>query len=504
MTPVTSIPETLIFLAAGAMAASLLWFLLWRHQRQMFEARLQAQEQQFEQNQALTQGLSERELEQLQRELQAKQAELLQTEADVEKHHQQCQQLQQQAQQLSSAQDVLQEKLSQRDSQIEELQQKREAYEALLVEHNTLRTKAEADQEHMAQQLQLLNESKQQLTKEFELLANRIFEEKQQAFSRQSQTTIDASVNPLKEQIKDFRKKVEDVYGKEAAERNQLVGQIAELQKQTSKIGEDALNLANAIKGDNKAQGNWGEVILERLLEESGLQKGREYDVQVSLTSEEGSRRNPDVIIRLPENKDIVIDSKVSLVHYEKYYGAETAEEKAEFVKQHVASLRTHIKQLGAKSYEDLEGLRTLDFVFLFVPVEAAFMLALQEEPGLFREAYDKHIVLVSPTTLLATLRTVENIWRYEKQNKNAEEIARQAGGLYDQFVLLITAFEDIGKQLDKAQMAYDVTQKRLANGRGNLIGRVEKLRKLGAKTKKQLAQVEDDLETLPETIDEE
>ncbi|GAA5316641.1 MAG: DNA recombination protein RmuC [Candidatus Pelagadaptatus aseana] len=513
MTPLTSIPDTLIFLSGGVLATSLVWFLIWRHQKQLFEARFTSQQQQFEQDMALTKGLSERELEQLQGQLQQSQAQLSEQTSQIEQYQQDTRQLQQQCQQLIAAEQVLQESLKHRDSQLDELKQKREAYEALLAEHNSLRAKAEAEQEHMAKQLQLLNESKQQLGKEFEVLANRIFEEKQQAFSRQSQSTIDASVNPLKEQLKDFRKKVEDVYGKEAAERNQLVGQIAELQKQTSKIGEDALNLANAIKGDNKAQGNWGEVILERLLEESGLQKGREYDVQVSLKSEEGARRNPDVIIRLPENKDIVIDSKVSLVHYEKYYGADSEPEKSDFLKQHVNSLRTHIKQLGAKSYEDLEGLRTLDFVFLFVPVEAAFMLALQEDPGLFREAYDKHIVLVSPTTLLATLRTVENIWRYEKQNKNAEEIARQAGGLYDQFVLLIAAFEDIGKQLDKAQVAYDLTQKRLANGRGNLIGRVEKLRKLGAKTKKQLAQAADNQDAeeltgsvgvLPETVDDE
>jgi DNA recombination protein RmuC len=379
--------------------------------------------------------------------------------------------------------------------QIEELQIQRSQYDLLKTDHAVLQARTESQQESLNAQLQNLTEAKQQLTKEFELVANRIFEDKQKSFSAHSKTTLDASVNPLREQLQEFRKKVEDVYGKEAAERNQLVGQITELQKQTQKIGADALNLANAIKGDNKAQGNWGEVILERLLEESGLQKGREYDVQVSLTSEDGRRRNPDVIIRLPEKKDIIIDSKVSLVSYERYYSCEDMTQKKEYLKQHVVSLRSHIKQLSLKSYENLEGIRTLDFVFIFIPVEAAFMLALQEEPGLFKEAYDKHIVLVSPTTLLATLRTVENIWRYEKQNKNAEEIARQAGGLYDQFVLMVDSLDDIGKQINKANIAYETAQKRLSTGKGNLLKRVEDLRTLGAKTKRQLP--EDKLEGL-------
>ncbi len=371
---------------------------------------------------------------------------------------------------------------------IQELQVEQKEHDQLKVAFAELKAKSEAQQDNLTAQLNNLSETKNQLSKEFELVANRIFDSKQKTFTEQSKTTLDASVNPLKEQLQEFRKKVEDVYGKEAAERNQLVGQITELQKQTSKIGADALNLANAIKGDNKAQGNWGEVILERLLEESGLQKGREYDLQVSLKNEDGGRRNPDVIIRLPEQKDIVIDSKVSLVHYERYFSSDNDVERADLLKQHVASLRNHIKQLSLKSYEDLEGIRTLDFVFIFIPVEAAFMLALQTEPGLFKEAYDKHIVLVSPTTLLATLRTVENIWRYEKQNKNAEEIARQAGGLYDQFVLMVDSLDEIGKQISKTNTAYDTAQKRLSTGKGNLLKRVEDLRTLGAKTKRQLS----------------
>ncbi|MGH1371598.1 MAG: DNA recombination protein RmuC [Cellvibrionaceae bacterium] len=351
-----------------------------------------------------------------------------------------------------------------------------------------------AEKVALEDKLVLLKEAREQLNGEFKVLANKIFDEKQRQFTEQSQTALQASVDPLKAQIESFRKKVEDAYDKENAERNKLVGSIAELQKQTLQIGQDAINLTQALKGDNKAQGNWGEVILERLLEESGLQKGREYEVQVALKDEEGHRRNPDVILRLPEGKDIVIDSKVSLIHYERSVSAVDDSECDSAIKQHVASVRTHIQQLSSKSYEKLEGIRSLDFVFLFVPVEAAFMAALQKDPALFQEAYSKHIVLVSPTTLLASLRTVENIWRYEKQNRNAEEIAKQAGGLHDQFVLLFESFEDIGKQLDKANTAYETTRKRWVSGRGNLMRRVDGLRELGAKTKKriELSAVED------------
>lgn len=354
-------------------------------------------------------------------------------------------------------------------------------------ENARLQTALEQQSLRMNEQIKLLTEAKAALVQEFENTANRIFEDKSQKFSDRSKESLELTLNPLKQQLSDFRKRVDEVYGQEAAERNRLVGQITELQKQTQKISQDAVNLTNALKGDNKAQGNWGEVVLERLLEESGLQKGREYETQLAFKNEAGNRRNPDVIIRLPEHKDIIIDAKVSLVDYERYCASEDSDEKKRHLKAHIQSMRSHISGLSFKDYEKLEGVRTLDFIFIFVPVEAAFMLALQEEPSLFREAYDKHIILVSPTTLLATLRTVENIWRYEKQNKNAERIAQQAGGLYDQFCLLLEAFDEVGKAIGRSQDAYTKAQGRLAGGRGNLIKRVEEIRKLGAKTKKQL-----------------
>lgn len=354
-------------------------------------------------------------------------------------------------------------------------------------EISRLTTALEQQQKRMEEQLKLMTDARAQLVQQFEHAASKIFDDKQQRFSHQSRETLEATLNPLKQQLSDFRKRVDEVYGQETADRNRLVGQISELQKQTRQISQDAINLTQALKGGSKAQGNWGEVVLERLLEQSGLQKGREYETQVSLVSEAGGRRNPDVIVRLPENKDIVIDAKVSLVDYERYCSEESEPARALHLKAHIQSLRNHINGLSFKDYENLPGLRTLDFVFIFVPVEAAFMLALQEEPGLFREAYDKHIILVSPTTLLATLRTVENIWRYEKQNRNAEKIATQAGALLDKFVMLVTAMDDVGKSIGRTQDAYDKVRAHLSTGRGNLIKRAEDIRKLGAKTKKQL-----------------
>lgn len=338
----------------------------------------------------------------------------------------------------------------------------------------------------LAEQRQMLEQTRKSMAEQFENLANRIFEEKQQAFVRRSEDSLRKSLDPLERQLGDFRKRVEHVYDRENAERNSLVGQIKALREQTQRISDEALNLTSALKGDRKIQGNWGEVVLERLLEESGLQKGREYETQVSIT-QDGRRRQPDVIVRLPEDKDLIIDSKVSLVDYERYASAETDEERTQALKQHVTSLRAHITGLNKKAYEQLEGVRTLDFVFIFVPIEAAYMLAMQADPELFRFAYERQIVLVSPTSLMATLRTVENIWRYEKQNKNAEKIADEAGRLHDQFALVLESLDELGSRIRQADEAYQQTYKRLATGRGNAVKRIDSLRKLGAKTRKQI-----------------
>lgn len=346
-------------------------------------------------------------------------------------------------------------------------------------------------------QLKLLQDAKLTLGQEFENLANRIFEDKQAKFSLQNKEALEVTLSPLRRDIGDFRKQVENAYDKENADRNKLAGQISELQKQTLQISADAVSLANALRGDNKAQGNWGEFVLEKLLEDSGLSNGREYDTQVALKDESGKRRNPDVIVHLPEGRDIVIDAKVSLVDYERYFHAEDEETKAQCLRQHLSSLRAHVKGLSGKDYESLEGVNSLDFVLIFVPVEAAFMVALDHDPEMMRDAYDRGIILVSPSTLMVTLRTIKNLWRYADQNRNAQLIADKAGALYDQFVLYVEALDDVGKHLDKSKDAWDTARKRLTGGRGNLVRRTEELKKLGAKTKKSLP---DDLQLMDDS----
>jgi DNA recombination protein RmuC len=351
-----------------------------------------------------------------------------------------------------------------------------------------LEEKLSSQQSSFEAQLKLVQDAKQSLSQEFENLANRIFDDKQSKFSEQSKQALETSLSPLRRDLGDFRKQVSTAYDKENADRNRLAGQIGELQKQTMQISADAVNLANALKGDNKQQGNWGEFVLEKLLEDSGLSKGREYETQVALKDEEGKRRNPDVIIRLPEGKDIIIDAKTSLLDYERYFNAKSDQDKQEFLKNHLNSLRAHIKGLDIKNYQKLETINSLDFVLIFIPVESAFMLALENDPDIMRVASDSRIFLVSPSTLMVTLRTIKNLWRYADQNINAQHIAEKAGKLYDHFVLHIEALEDIGKHLDKSKDAYDTAFKRLSTGKGNLVKRSEELKTLGAKTKKALA----------------
>ena len=360
-------------------------------------------------------------------------------------------------------------------------------YAELLSTNRVLEEKLSNQQSQYEAQLKLLQDAKENLSQEFENLANRIFDDKQAKFSAQSKEALEVSLSPLRRDIGDFRKQVETVYDKENADRNKLVGHITELQKQTMQISADAVSLANALRGDNKAQGNWGEFVLEKLLEDSGLSKGREYDTQVALKDEDGKRRNPDVIIHLPEGRDIIIDAKVSLVDYERYFHAEEEDVKQQCLKQHLSSLGAHIKGLSIKDYESLEGVNSLDFVLIFIPVEAAFMVALDRAPEIMRDAYDRGIILVSPSTLMVTLRTIKNLWRYADQNRNAQVIADKAGALYDQFVLYVEALEDVGRHLDKSKEVWGTAHKRLVSGRGNLVRRTEELKKLGAKAKKAL-----------------
>lgn len=335
---------------------------------------------------------------------------------------------------------------------------------------------------------QALDAAKTQLTHEFERLSSKIFEDREQKFQTASKDMLQNALSPVASQLQAFKQRVDQAHDRESAERNSLIGKITELQNQTLKVGEDANNLARALKGDNKAQGNWGELILERLLEDSGLQKGREYSTQQSFNDADGKLKLPDFILHLPSQKDIIIDSKVSLLAYDSYCNANSSADEAKYTKALIASIRTHIQQLSKKNYEHLEGVHSLEFVFLFIPVEPAYFLALQQAPELCKEAFEQQVVLTSPTTLLASLKTVQSLWRSERQNKNAERIAREAGALYDQFVLFLTSLDELGRNLDKSCEAYSQARKRLSEGRGNLVKRTQDLQKLGAKTKKHIA----------------
>ncbi|MEJ2137047.1 MAG: DNA recombination protein RmuC [Desulfofustis sp.] len=333
--------------------------------------------------------------------------------------------------------------------------------------------------------IETLEQTENRLNTSFENLANRIFDEKHLKFNEQSKTSVEALLSPMRQQLGEFRKRVDEVYDNENRQRATLTAEINQLKNLNERISTDALNLTNALKGDSKVRGNWGEVQLELLLEESGLKKGREYEVQMSLKDEGGKRFQPDAIVHLPESKDIVIDSKVSLVAYEAYHSAETDEEKARHLKEHLASIRTHIKQLSNKNYDELIGVRSLDLIIMFVPIEPALLLALEHEPGLYNEAFHQQIVLVSPTLLMATLQIIHNIWRYEHQNRNAVTIAEEAGKMYDHFVRFIEALDNVGSHLDKATESFTQAKKRLVDGRGNLISRTQTLQDLGAKAKK-------------------
>jgi len=337
------------------------------------------------------------------------------------------------------------------------------------------------------EKLQLVKSASEKMTAEFNNLANRIFEEKTERLLQTNKSSLESTLSPLKSQLSDFRKKVEDVYDKETRDRVSLRLELEQLKNLNTQLSQDAINLTRALKGDKKTQGNWGEVVLERVLEQSGLRKGSEYETQVSLQAQDGSKRFPDVIIRLPDNKDVVVDSKVSLIDYEQYVNAESEVEKEAALKRHVSAVANHISGLSIKAYEKLDGIRSLDFVLMFIPIESAFSAAYDANPEMFMRASDKQIVIVSPTTLLVTLRTIQTIWRYEYQNRNAEKIAAQAGGIYDQFALVVESLDEVGRNLDRAKDSFELAHKRLSTGRGNLVRRVQQLKDLGARTKKKL-----------------
>uniref|UniRef100_UPI0040483C38 DNA recombination protein RmuC n=3 Tax=Flavobacterium TaxID=237 RepID=UPI0040483C38 len=341
--------------------------------------------------------------------------------------------------------------------------------------------------ERNKEQKQEVEQLQEKFTKEFENLANKILEEKTVKFTEQNKENLKNILSPLQDRIQLFEKKVEDTHKESIDYHAALRQQILGLREMNEQMSKETINLTKALKGDSKMQGNWGELVLERVLEKSGLEKDREYFVQQSHTTEDGSRVFPDVIINLPDGKKMIIDSKVTLTAYERYINEEDDNLKNQHLKEHVVSINRHVEQLGNKNYQDLYQMESPDFVLLFVPIESAFAIALNEDTTLYNKAFEKNIVIVTPSTLLATLRTIDSMWTNQKQQENAIEIARQAGALYDKFEGFVSDLIKIGKKMDEAKLEYGAAMNKLTEGKGNLITSVEKLKKMGAKAKKSL-----------------
>lgn len=341
----------------------------------------------------------------------------------------------------------------------------------------------------MAEEKETIEKIQQRFVHEFDALSQKILDEKSKKFTEQNKEQIEHVLNPLKEKISVFEKQVKDAYEHEVRDKISLREEVKKLIELNKKVSEEANNLAHALKGDSKTQGNWGELVLEKVLERSGLKKDIEYKTQVSGTDDELKRVQPDVVVFLPDEKHIIIDSKVSMVAYERMVNATEEQERKLSAKAHVESVRNHIKQLGEKDYTRITSLHTPDFVLLFMPIEAAFSAAIQEDAELFNLAWDKKIVIVSPTTLLATLKTISSMWKQERQVQNALEIAKAAGDMYDKFVGFTEDLKHIGKTIDDSKKSYDNALNKLTTGKGNLISRAEKLKALGAKADKQINQ---------------
>jgi DNA recombination protein RmuC len=394
------------------------------------------------------------------------------------------------AQQLSEAEKALAAAQARLEVQTEQLDQQQQFLNSARTDLNqsqsdfaALSARMEEIKAGFQEKEKLFNETSTKLKQEFELLANKVFD----AQGTRQQQSLQLMLNPFREQIGDFKKKVEEVYQSDTKERASLLNEVQNLQKASERINAEAENLTKALKGDNKLQGNWGELVLERVLEESGLRKDYEYFVQTSSRNAEGQLKRPDVVIRLPDGKDVVIDSKVNLVAYEQAVASDD-DEREQYLRQHLIALRSQIKGLSEQDYDQLPDIRSLDFVLLFIPIESAFTLAMESDRRLFTEAFNKRIMLVSPTTLMMALRIINNLWRVEKQNKNAQEIASKAGALYDKLNGVVEEVDKLGKQLVTLQGTYDNVYSRLASGRGNLVRQAEKFRELGARVKKPIS----------------
>lgn len=392
---------------------------------------------------------------------------------------------------IKSAKTRAEEKVSLYQNELNELKSNLEKERTKLLEisseYSKINTQNVNLEEKLSNQKKEIEELQERFRIEFKNLANEILEDKSKKFTEQNQENLRNILDPLRERITDFRKRVDEIHASDTKSYSELTTHLKTLQELNRRMSDEAENLTKALKGDTKVMGSWGEFVLETILEKSGLVKNEHYTIQESFTDETGKRLRPDVVIKLPEKKSIIIDSKVSLVAYEKYSSADDEKEIERAVKDHIFSIRSHIKGLSAKEYQNIEDLNPPDFVLMFIPIEPAFSLAVQKDPSVFNDAFENNIVIVSPSTLLATLRTIENIWRRESQNKNAMEIAKRSGMLYDKFVGFVDDLEKIGKKISEADASYHDAKNKLSDGRGNILRSIETIKELGAKASKSL-----------------
>ena len=383
----------------------------------------------------------------------------------------------------------LNERLSSAQEDVYRLESEKEMLAALRDQLTAEQQRLSTKVAELATTLESERSMDEQLSNRFKSLASEILEDKSKRFTEQNQINLNQLLEPLKDKIKEFQGQVHEVYVQEGKDRSALAEQVKQLMALNNQLSKDAHNLTSALKGQSKTQGNWGEFILERVLETSGLRRGHEYDVQESHTRADGTRAQPDVVVHMPEDRHLIVDAKVSLKAYEEYANAETDHQRDAAMKRHLDSVRGHIKELSVKNYQQLYGLKSLDFVLMFIPVEPAFMLAIAHDSELWQDAWKKNVLLVSPSTLLFVLRTVAHLWRQEQQNRNAQEIANQGAALYDKLVGFVEDLENLGTKLKQAQTTYEGAYNKFAGGRGNVIRQAEKLKDLGVKPTKQLPQ---------------
>ncbi|RJX68839.1 DNA recombination protein RmuC [Vibrio sinensis] len=463
-------------IASGSLAG---W---WVKQKMRFEAQL------LEQQLAASEQLSATKIEQLQQDLLEAQQEL--DELDTERDKAAYELKQSHGKLMAVLEklryfDAVKQERQQFFDDLNAMRESKSQCEAQLREQE-----ARHEQENKSNQdkLELLEKAEERLKHQFELLANQLFEVKTAKVDQQNRQSLEGLLSPLKEQLEGFKRQVNDSFNIEAKERHTLVHELKNLQRLNEQMTREAVNLTQALKGDNKQQGNWGEVVLARVLAESGLREGHEYQTQVSLQNEAGKRYQPDVIVHLPQNKQVVVDSKMALVAYERYFNAETDAERDRALSDHLIALRSHIKGLSHKDYHQLKGIQSLDYVLMFIPVEPAFQVAIQADPSLVKDAMEQNIILVSPTTLLVALRTIDNLWRYDRQNQNAQLIAERASKLYDKLRLFVDDMESLGSALDRANQNYQGAMNKLASGRGNVIRQAESFKQLGVEIKRPIS----------------